>query len=283
MNANRYEWWYLHFVTPSLGVSMVFHQTDIFGHAKTPYMSLSYSTGDGRRAYHRANLSEDPLEVEAKLLIPGVLVESESQIDLCATFDTAKITGTIEKLSCPIAVNKGLLFQDTDGTQSDWIVHVPHARFKGRLVDNGVETEIDAHAYFDHQFGSIPIQDFLREWVWGVYSNNEETHGFFRIVTNRNQIIDRGFACTSTRHECSTTIREDFLHQIASVAEPKNARFFPTIEINDVRLTPGLSPDSLVRERMNETHDTFIFDYLRWFGAESGGRVGFTEFMRIRR
>ncbi len=45
MHSKTFEWWYLHVASPEIGVSLVLHQTDIFGHSWQPYMSLSFSKG----------------------------------------------------------------------------------------------------------------------------------------------------------------------------------------------------------------------------------------------
>ncbi len=42
-----------------------------------------------------------------------------------------------------------------------------------------------------------------------------------------------------------------------------------------------LTPENIVRVRLDEKHGSFAFDYVRWFGPVNSNLVGFTEFMQI--
>lgn len=282
-NEKYFEWWYFHFVAPNLGISLILHKTDIFGLHKQPYMSLSYSRGGKKHIYAKSKLTIEPQEIDGKLFIDSIIAEYDTEIALSVVLDKIKLIGCISKKTSAININEGILYQHDDGRTSHWSVRVPYGEFTGSFIEGQIEHKLQAYVYSDHQYGNIPIQDFLHQWIWGVFSNSNITYGFFRVLTKYNEILDRAFICSVGSCEEFISLNENYLLSISSAKSPDLVVCEPFIEINEKKFNLSISPDFIVRKRLNEVHQHFRFDYIRWFEHNNKSFSGFTEFMKITR
>ena len=78
-------------------------------------------------------------------------------------------------------IQDGILYEERDtGRASHWVGQVPHATFTGILELDGVTHRLRGTAYQDHQWGTVLIQEFVSDWVWGHFSNDQVAVVFFQ-------------------------------------------------------------------------------------------------------
>jgi hypothetical protein len=282
--ALPFEWCYFHFICEEMKASLVLHQTDVFGISREPYMSISLSMRDDPPTYDRRYLSVGPCFANQALLLPGIATESENDIHIDAQFDSCHLQGYIRRCCDPIEINDGQLIRDDVGNQSIWRIHVPTGIFTGTVSLQGAKTRpIHAIAYCDHQYGSIPAQDFVRNWVWGVASNGSVAYGFFRILTTAGEVIDRAFYSMPGHTETFTCLHENYLSNLVEQANPAAFSTEAAVSFGQHHMTFSINPSALIRRRLSENHGNFVFDYCRWHCRDMRGFLGFTEYMQFAR
>lgn len=283
MIGKKYEWWYLHVASPKLGISLVLHQTDIFGDSYQPYMSMSFSRGNGHRSYFKRALDRSPEEHNGKPRIPEIIFEAGDDIQISCEFEGASLTGRFVQVGKELVINDGLLYEHPTGKRSYWITCFPRAYFHGVLKEYGNNISVHGFAYCDHQYGDIGIQEFVDRWVWGVYSNEDRTLGFFKILTRQNVVIDRGFWSSGMEHRSTMSLKDTSIKKMSRIDQHALSDHEPRISVLGEDLHIIITSKNVVRERLGERHLAFSFDYLRWFGQANANSTGFAEFMRFRK
>lgn len=56
---------------------------------------------------------------------------------------------------------------DVDGRHFSWFVAVPGGHLTGEVIINGTRTKVQGNAYHDHNWGNVPMESILRDWLWG--------------------------------------------------------------------------------------------------------------------
>ncbi len=297
-----FEWWYFHFVTDNgIALNMVLHETDIFGLQQKPYISLSVCFPNKDPQYFRHDLSYPIIERGNPYLgaIDGIFRENAETICFNISFPgRCHFRGEIAKLSPPLILSEGILYQETGtGRSSHWLVQVPHASFRGILELDGVVHRLQGMAYQDHQWGDILIQEFVSDWVWGHFSDEEMAMVFFHILTQKGRLIERvALLTTEGRYEGTalTTTHLDTLFQARHpelYAGQASVSFFH----KQCQVTFDISPACIMRKRLGEVHDGKLAGYLRWSaqaslylgsGSDAGCAGsplhGISEYIRIR-
>ena len=189
-----FEWWYFHFASATGFTSnIVLHETDIFGLTKSPYVSMSFQLPHLESQHLRMEISPGSIERGSEYLFQsdGYLRESEREIRVQLAFPLGvSFKVVINKLAEPLTFNNCVLYQDDD-KRSYWKLQVPFGRFSGVLTISGKEYPLEGVVYHDHQWGNIPIQGFVADWVWGNFSLNLGSATFFIILTQTGELIER--------------------------------------------------------------------------------------------
>ncbi|KAL2670258.1 hypothetical protein Neosp_014725 [[Neocosmospora] mangrovei] len=56
---------------------------------------------------------------------------------------------------------------DVDGRHFSWFVAVPGGHLTGEIITNGTKTQVEGNAYHDHNWGNVPMENILDNWLWG--------------------------------------------------------------------------------------------------------------------
>ncbi|KAH7154135.1 hypothetical protein DER46DRAFT_638147 [Fusarium sp. MPI-SDFR-AT-0072] len=56
---------------------------------------------------------------------------------------------------------------DVDGPHFSWFVAVPGGQLTGEVTVNGTKTKVEGNAYHDHNWGNVPMEKILDNWLWG--------------------------------------------------------------------------------------------------------------------
>jgi hypothetical protein len=222
-----------------------------------------------------------------------MIVEDDQKICLDIPFpNRCYFRGEINKLAPPLAIRDGILYEDpSTGRTSHWLVQVPHATFTGILQLDGTVRRLSGMAYQDHQWGTILIQEFVSDWVWGHFSNDRVAVVFFQILTQRGRLIERIAMVTEDGCFAGTALQTDFLETLFPAEHPD--KFNDVVSVSflgqQFLVVFDLSPTKLMRSRLGVEHSSFQANYLRWMaeGDCLAGNIqkhfyGVTEYIRFR-
>ncbi len=290
-----YEWWYFHFFTSgNITANIVLHETDIFGHSANSYVSISIYLPDSLPQYHRMKIANDSISKNTPYLQTDdkSIIETEKSIDFSLSFPSGVILeGSILKLSKSLSIEDGILYK-RKGKASFWVVQVPYGIFRGILTIKKKNYKIEAGVYQDHQWGDIPLQDFVSDWVWGHFGNKNYTVIFFEILTQEGIRISR-FAKAS-KQGIDFSSKRNKTSYLDMLVESDNPHIFKNIVGIEFPLGGKIEfmvePRNLLRSRMNEDHTEFMATYLRWISSANYtlrgldcSMHGMAEYFRIRK
>jgi hypothetical protein len=291
-----FEWFYFHFVTDDgAALNMVLHETDIFGLKQQPYLSLSVLLPGREPCYLRRDLAGVEIRRERPFLQVGEGMIEESAWAMC--FDIpfpgrGHFRGEITKLAPPLVIQDGILYEEPGTNRaSHWVVQIPHATFTGILQVDGQVYRLRGTAYQDHQWGTILIQEFVSDWVWGHFSNEETAVVFFQILTQRGQIIERVAMMNREGRYAGTAVVTNYLDTLFQADWLDDFESDITVSFlnRQLQFDFAIAPANLMRSRLDEEHNQTVASYLRWSAAaalEIGcGYLplhGISEYIRIR-
>jgi len=291
-----FEWFYFHFATETgTAVNMVLHETDIFGLNQTPYLSLSLLEPGRPPTYLRRDLASLAIARQQPTLQvgQGLISETKECIHFDIPFaDQGAFRGQIRKLAPPLALAAGLLYREPlTGRSSHWLVQVPHASFNALLHHKGVTQRLSGWAYQDHQWGSLLLPEFVSDWVWGHFSNDQVAVVFFQIMTKTGRCIERVGLVLDNGRFTGTKLKTNYLDTLRQTSAPETfaGRIDVSFFAEQAQLSFNIEPTNLMRCRLNESHDQVSASYLRWAakGTYCAGRdeqpvYGITEYIRLR-
>lgn len=297
--AGYFEWWYFHFTTKNgIAVNVVLHETDIFGLVKSPYVSMSiHGIGDCPQ-YHRLDLDggvikRTTLELE---VFGDLFCEGKERMSVNLKFPSQAILRvTITKLALPLIFNNGVLFEDIiSGRKSFWVAQVPLGKFEGVLELKGRQHRLQGIVYQDHQWGNIPIQHFVSDWVWGHFGWHKEGLVFFAVRTQDNRQIERFALISDGKMQAQPTTKNmgaSHLAELSRADAPEKYNYRPLIKFPDgAQFLIDARPSNIMRKRLGEKHQGFTASYLRWASLavsvkspRSKYLPGITEYLRIRK
>jgi hypothetical protein len=289
IGKGQYEWWYFDFVGKNGDAfNIIMHASDVFGIDQNTYYSASFLYRDGVQKYLRGK--EKGFEIKrggAFLSVEnGLVLEDEKWIKFDLAFDdSTSIKGRIEKNKRLKPINNGVLYE-AESRFGMWVPSIVNGKFDIQITKDGKEKFFRGHAYHDHQWGNLPIQEHIYDWVWGHFNQGSLGTVFFKIRTNSNDIINRYYLIDSNNvMSGSDEIREDFFAQLINNPKPETSRLDVNIDIESNALSFKISPDELMRRRIGERVGDKLFTYLRWstdcvFGYRK--MQGITEYMRFR-
>lgn len=288
-----FEWWYFHFATTAGFYSnIVLHETDIFGLKKSPYISMSFQFPHREPQYLRMTISDGSIAKGSEYLSQsdGFFRESASEVEIDITFSSEKtFEVVITKLAKSLMFNDCILYQEGD-KRNYWRLQVPLGRFNGVLKIKGDKYPVEGVAYHDHQWGNISIQDFVSDWVWGHFSSKESSAVFFVIQTQESDLIERYVVVSPYSVQSSVNHGQvPHLVKLAKSSSPELWKSKPVVTFPfGTTLKTKVSPNILLRSRINEVHTGFMITYLRWTGdailsSSNSFLYGITEYIRVRK
>lgn len=289
-----FEWWYFQFASADgTTLNMVLHETDIFGLQQTPYLSLSVHLPMQEPSYLRRQLNQKISQRRETFLQvgQGMFSEDAEQCHFDITFaDQGHFVGEIQKLAPPLILNNGILFRDgRSGRSSHWLVNIPHATFTATLQLKGKQYQLSGTAYQDHQWGSLLLHEWVRDWVWGHFSNLEIATLFFEIVTQTGHSLAGTVVMQDSGHSVATKLKTDYLANLQEqeMLEAHTAK--EQVMVGQHQLQLNVMPTNLMRCRLNEVHEDHLISYLRWATASQllpacpdVSLHGITEYIRVR-
>jgi hypothetical protein len=146
-------------------------------------------------------------------------------------------------------------------------------------------------AYQDHQWGTLLIQEFVSDWLWGHFSNDQMAVMFFQILTQRGQLIERVAMMNGEGRYVGTAVETSHLDTLFQADNPIEFHSQASVSFlnNSCRLEFDLSPICVMRSRINEKQQGNVASYLRWSaaatlqtGCDTYPLHGISEYIRIR-
>jgi len=246
-------------------------------------------------SYLRLNLDETAIGHEQHYLKIGdeLISENAQTISFDIPFPgRGHFRGELYKLAPPLLVRKGILYQEKGSDRSNhWVVEVPYATLTGILHLDGLVHRLNGMAYYDHQWGSVLIQEYVSDWVWGHLSNEHVAVVFFQILTQNGQLINRVAMVTKEGFFAGTALMLDYLDSLFSIKQPKEFSDLVSVSFlgQQFRVAFELSPTNLMRSRLGEVHSQTSVSYIRWSttgtlqsGCKPQPLRGISEYIRIR-
>ena len=106
-------------------------------------------------------------------VIGGLFDEDEQGLRFRVHIDDLHFSGWIKKLTPSVVIENGILFEDRDSNRKNWwIVQIPYREFTAKLELNEVNYSLDGFAYQDHNWGTAPIQNHFKDWIWGHFGDS---------------------------------------------------------------------------------------------------------------
>ena len=288
-----FEWWYFHIVdTSEVTVNLVLHETDIFGFRKNPYVSMSVWDKKKGNCHVRRDLPNGFITRSATHLQAGSLfVENLLETRIDVEFPGGnKISGVLVKRTPPVALNEGVLFEDNLGRRSNWVIQVPLGYFKGMMTIEGREQRLEGVAYQDHQWGSLPLVDFVSSWAWGSFATEDFSTLFYLIQLLDGSHVQRFVQINHGKIYTSAIVGPAFdVEKLVATAKSEKYDLMSVVRFpGGQMLTYRTSADGVMRSRISENHDTFEASYVRWASRAQFENMphkfgGVTECLHIRR
>lgn len=292
-----FEWWYFQFAFKQGRINLILHETDIFGLSQVPYISVSFFLNGGITRYYRRNLT--PSEIISQgdgmylKVLDGLFDEKEQSLGFQVHIDDLQFSGCIRKLVPPTMPENVILFKDNTYLQKNWwVVQIPYGEFNTKLKLNGVTYSLNGFVYQDHNWGTAPIYNHVKDWIWGHFSDNQGAITFSKIETLNGDLIDYVILVSRTKISTATNFNTSFLNEITNLVKPEkiNSDISLTFPEHAGEFTFNLSQRDLMRKRLSESYAGFFATYCRWsaFGelnilGEKRALRGIAEYLRIRR
>jgi hypothetical protein len=274
-----FEWDYFHFLgLDGTRINLVVHKTDIFGLVKTPYMTIIVKN------------PENDLYREKSLPSYNWVIKPEFKNgNFRFNFNNkCKFFGNIFDLELNDELRNIDLFT-TGKSSSNWSVMEPFGKFDGYLEIEGSKKEYSGHIYHDKQWGNLPIQHWVRDWIWGNYVTHNKFWIFFIIQTQNGQLISHGMT-NIEKLVVDNNFHSSNFEELVNISNPESVSFSTRITKNEnsMGLRINLNPRDLMRARINENYTEFSASYFRWAAdgllePQNGAMIGITEYLRIRK
>ncbi len=252
----EFGWRYFHFVDPSgPRINIVEHKTDIFGLESRPYMTMI--TKEPKK---------EPLRFkgEPNLVWEKGTTSGDGKFDF--TFDNARFSGEITETTQHQSLTDIVLYQDEAGRKSHWAVDIPYGKVIGELKTPAGGKQITGYLYQDRQWGDILIQEWVKNWTWTHLANNELFAVVFCINTADGQ---KSWHSVSGQQGQEVLIKSDLkvphIEKLSKSGHQDKQTFKAEVKIaGGLSASFLLSPQNIMRSRLNETHNNFSVSYLRW-------------------
>lgn len=259
-------------------MNVIDHKTDIFGICKDPYMTMTVKES-----------SKEPERFKGRSNLYWVLKEGGVSGSFKAEFNNALISGEFNEVPKHTSPNDLILHKEGEGRNSNWSIDTPFANVSGTLeTHEGIRT-LSGFLYQDRQWGSMPIQDWVKDWIWTHIANNN----LFVLSYCINSVDGRNFRYlmqgtmhgVSVRKDPETPYFQDLIDSDYLDSELINAKIGVPKKLSAEFV---LSPENIMRFRIEKSHQNFSASYVRWSVVSDTNTFGeplygVSEYMRIRK
>ena len=289
-----FGWWYFDFVTEDgLALNIVVHETDVFGISDDKYMSATVSMPDQdggiKNVYFKKKLEVDFLQQDSsQLYIPGLVEEDNGGVSLNLDFDGLSIKGRLNKSLQTPNTHSRLNSNPEEGRNNYWKVIVPDGEFNGNVTVGEASLPVKARGYMDRNWGTEKMQGFVRDWVWGHFSDGTDSVVFYDLIDNSGRRISKFFIMNEAGVS-EGVVGKSQLDQLVALQNLEGIELNEKNPMDGTEISIDIAPNNLMRSWLNKDFGSFWASYLRWhsqarigIGGQSKILNGITEYMRIR-
>ncbi|MFE0462412.1 hypothetical protein ACFW1A_24470 [Kitasatospora sp. NPDC058965] len=172
--SDGFEWWYFQVVDERLMLTLTVHRTDLVG-GSTPYLSISaLSLADGEYASWRLPVDEPARRGEP--WADGLVREDFGQYRIRVAADGLSLDLALAARTGAWGPSKSLLCHDEkSGRSAYWWVKMPSGTAIGSVRWGARLFRLDASAYLDHNWGTLPLYEALTGWTWIALARADRT------------------------------------------------------------------------------------------------------------
>lgn len=286
----HFRWQYLHVVGVAATANAVLHETDIFGFGDSPYVSVCHDVmGAAAHARRMApGLAYGPWEVRHPI---GSVRATQPEQSLDVNAGKLGLRGRIRPRPNSDIGGFTTTLLERGGKRSYWQVLSVGARFEGVAEADSVSAPLSGAFYMDRQWGDLPLQSIVDEWVWGHFVGADLEVVYFDVRTRDGARSVRALLRDGPSWQVAS-LQSSYLGRMrtASLAGMEaSLQLGVATARGNVEIQFDLSPPSLLRVRQDEAHPDFAASYARWrvtghATTANGARpplVGLTEYLGI--
>lgn len=290
-----YEWWYFDFISDQGDIfNIVIHETDIFGQSDISSYSISlllkgHSAEYVKGAYRGFKIKRSSRFLRIK---KPFFIENKLSISFKMLFENdLVVSGKIYKDKFIKLSSDGLLYRFKKGFGM-WIPWFIAGKFYLDLERGEKKTHLEGKVYHDHQWGNLPIQQKISDWVWGHFNGENESIVIFKIITNDGDVIEKYYIDFDGKSVSGVGgIETKMLLELSKTQNIYNFNQECRLKLRneDLSLDFSIKKDDIVRCRLLEKVQDKTFSYCRWasigYCDVKGKRrniCGVFEYMRFR-
>lgn len=173
LSPGEWEWWYLdaHLSDGYLAVTALHLEADESG-INRPYITLNIARGAEKLVDQKIPLDAMSAAVDhADARIGSSVFQSLDGMDRYRIYiDPAENSGNgldLELVRTIPSYRPGTGRWEFDGHHFSWLCAVPGGTVTGTLTIAGEEVPVEGNGYHDHNWGDVPMDHLLGDWLWG--------------------------------------------------------------------------------------------------------------------
>jgi hypothetical protein len=172
--SDRFEWWYFQAVDAQVLLTLTVHRTDLLG-GSTPYLSVSaLSLTDGEFASWRLPVAEP--ERDGALWADGMVTQNLDRFRIRVRADELRLDlAVVARTGAWGPPQSRLCHDEKSGRTANWWVLMPSGTALGSIRWGGRTLKLDASAYLDHNWGTLPLYEALAGWTWIAVARPDRT------------------------------------------------------------------------------------------------------------
>ncbi|MGC4998440.1 hypothetical protein [Streptomyces sp. DT195] len=172
----EWEWWYMdaHFSNGYFAVASLHLSAPDKNGVSRPTIGLNIARGNEKLVNQRLPFSVDQLTTavdRADTAIGSSFFRSEDGLDRYRIFvDPEQNNGNgldIELVRTVPSYRPGTGRWEADDHHFSWFCAVPGGIARGTLFVDGEAVEVEGNGYHDHNWGDVPMDHLLGDWLWG--------------------------------------------------------------------------------------------------------------------
>ncbi|MFE2998099.1 hypothetical protein ACFXG4_24190 [Nocardia sp. NPDC059246] len=175
LTPGEWEWWYMdaHFTNGYMAVSSLHIAADEHG-VNRPFITLNIANGGQKVVDQIIQFPAEAMSAavdHADMTLSNSYFRSLDGLDRFRVFvDPAENGGNgldIELVRTVPSYRPGTGRWDFNGTHFSWLCAVPGATARGTLTVDGTQIPVEGNGYHDHNWGDVPMDHLLGDWLWG--------------------------------------------------------------------------------------------------------------------
>ena len=171
----EWEWWYMdaHFTNGYMAVAALHIDGDEHG-VNRPFIALNIAKDGQKLVDHRLPFPAEGMTAatdRADTTLSNSRFWSLDGLNRYHVFvDPAEHDGyglDIELVRTVPPYRPGTGRWDFNGTHFSWLCAMPGATARGTLTIDGTQVPVEGNGYHDHNWGDVPMDHLLSDWLWG--------------------------------------------------------------------------------------------------------------------